>query len=85
MCHVTPRVSVYVFLIFGLQHYFYFYLPHFFFTFDLKGFFSVVVEMNYCNNSKKKKENGGQDEIKEGKERRKGGKGKGRNEREKNI
>ena len=31
MCHVTPRVSVYFFLIFGLQHCFYFYLPHFFF------------------------------------------------------
>jgi hypothetical protein len=28
---------------------------------------------------------GGQDERKEGNERRKGGKGKGRNEREKNI
>ena len=48
------------------------------------GFFSVVVELNYCNNSKKKKEKGGQDERKEGKKRRKGGKGKGRNEREKN-
>ena len=48
------------------------------------GFFSVVVELNYCNNSKKKKEKGGQDERKEGKKRRKGGKGKGRNERENN-
>jgi hypothetical protein len=28
---ITPRVSVYFFLIFGLQHYFYFYLPHSFF------------------------------------------------------
>ena len=42
-----------------------------------------MVELNYCNNSKKKKENGEQDETREKKERRKGGKGKGRNEREK--
>jgi poly-gamma-glutamate capsule biosynthesis protein CapA/YwtB (metallophosphatase superfamily) len=36
----------------------------------ITGFFSVVVELNYCNNSKKKKENGGQIETREKKERR---------------
>jgi hypothetical protein len=30
MCHVTPRVSVYFFLIFGVQHYFFF-IFHIFF------------------------------------------------------
>jgi hypothetical protein len=40
------------------------------------GFYSVVVELNYCNNSKRKRKNGGQEERKEGKKRRKGGKGK---------
>jgi hypothetical protein len=40
------------------------------------GFYSVVVELNYCNNSKRKRKNGGQEERKEGKNRRKGGQGK---------
>jgi hypothetical protein len=29
-----------------------------------------VVELNYCNNSKRKSKNGGQDERKEGKKRK---------------
>ena len=57
MCHVTPRVSVYFFLIFGLQHCFYFYLPHFFFTFDLKktAFFCRDISIFRCLLVKKKK------------------------------
>jgi hypothetical protein len=40
-------------------------------TNSLNGFYSVVVELNYCNDLKRKK-NGGQEEKKEGKKRRKG-------------
>ncbi len=47
----------------------------------MNGFYSVVVELNYCDNSKRKRKNGGQKERKEGKKRRK--RGKGKEEREK--
>jgi hypothetical protein len=47
MCHVTPRVFVNFFLIFGLQHYFCFYLPHFFFTFELKDQCRQIVHVLY--------------------------------------
>ena len=45
-------------------------------TNTLNGFYSVVVDLNYCNNSKRKRKNGGQEQRTEGKKRRKGGKGK---------
>ena len=42
-----------------------------------------MVELNYCNNSKRKRKNGGKAERKEGKKRKNGGKGKGKKEIEK--
>ena len=41
-----------------------------------------MVELNYYNNLKRERKNGGKEESKEGKKRRKGGKGKGKKERE---
>jgi hypothetical protein len=43
-----------------------------------KGFFSVVVELNYCNNSKKKKEKRRTRREKRRKEEKKGRKRKGK-------
>ena len=47
----------------------------------MNGFYSVVVDLNYCNNSKRKRKNGGQEQRTEGKKRRKGGKGKEKREK----